>query len=253
MRAGASIAKKVVRRIDEPFAIERESPFADPGESVNRFKEQSSAPKPPQSRPSTAQTQSYDIRTSFSACAGAFDLTPYSGSSDSGGGRGADAGGVRDECLKGARAERAAWRDGKICQHYQAISDARSSASSRRPIAVPRARDGRAFRPRRESLLRAKNSLRVPCSGKKFPASPLREFCRKDLKSNAFSGRIFPQKAEFPANSPCAGNFSPYPASKSAKGALTQVNDVPTVPFKLIENFEGASRCGRRRRQGRWV
>jgi len=43
------------------------------------------------------------------------------------------------------------------------------------------------------------------------------------------------------------------PASKSAKGALTQVKDVPTVPFKLIENFEGASRCGRRRRQGRRV
>jgi hypothetical protein len=58
MRAGASIAKEIVRRIDELFAIERESPFADPGESVNRFEEQSSAPKPPQSRPSTAQTQS---------------------------------------------------------------------------------------------------------------------------------------------------------------------------------------------------
>jgi hypothetical protein len=56
MRAGASIAKEIVRRIDELFAIERESPFADPGESVNRFEEQSSAPKPPQSRPSTAQT-----------------------------------------------------------------------------------------------------------------------------------------------------------------------------------------------------
>ena len=76
MRAGASIAKEIVRRIDELFAIERESPFADPGESVNRFEEQSSAPKPPQSRPSTAQTKSYDIRTSFSACAGAFDLLP---------------------------------------------------------------------------------------------------------------------------------------------------------------------------------
>ena len=101
------------------------------------------------------------------------------------------------------------------------------------------------------------SARKIPCAfparGKKFPASPLREFCRKGLKSNAFSGRIFPQKAEFPANSLCAGNFSPYPASKSAKGALTQVNDVPTVPFKLIENFEGASRCGRRRRQGRRV
>ena len=35
MRAGASIAKEIVGRIDEFFAIERESPFADPGESVN--------------------------------------------------------------------------------------------------------------------------------------------------------------------------------------------------------------------------
>ena len=37
MRAGASIAKEIVRRIDELFAIERVSLFADPGESVNRF------------------------------------------------------------------------------------------------------------------------------------------------------------------------------------------------------------------------
>ena len=35
MRAGASIAKEIVRRIDELFAIERVSLFADPGESVN--------------------------------------------------------------------------------------------------------------------------------------------------------------------------------------------------------------------------
>jgi len=30
MRAGASIAKETERRIDALFAIERESPFADP-------------------------------------------------------------------------------------------------------------------------------------------------------------------------------------------------------------------------------
>ena len=40
MCAGASIAKEIVRRIDELFAIERESPFAHPGEYVNRFEEQ---------------------------------------------------------------------------------------------------------------------------------------------------------------------------------------------------------------------
>ena len=70
---------------------------------------------------------------------------------------------LRAPCARGTR------RIGRRsnCQHYQAISDARSSASSRRPIAVPRARGGRTFRPPRESLLRAKNSLRVPCSGQK--------------------------------------------------------------------------------------
>ena len=46
----------------------------------------------------------------------------------------------------------------------------------------------------REPLIRAKNSLRVPCSRQKFPASPLKEFCSGRLKSNAFSARIFPQK-----------------------------------------------------------
>jgi hypothetical protein len=67
MRVGASIAKEIVRRIDELFAIERVSPFADPGESVNRFEEQSSAPKPPQSRPSTAQTQTQSAGLSWLA------------------------------------------------------------------------------------------------------------------------------------------------------------------------------------------
>src|SRR5208337_5269551 len=38
--------------------------------------------------------------------------------------------------------------------------------------------------------------------------TPRREFCRKTLESKAFSAQIFPQKAEFPANSLPAGNFS---------------------------------------------
>jgi len=59
---------------------------------------------------------------------------------------------------------------------------------------------------------------KIPCSdekfsaysllgAKKFPARPRREFCRKVLKSKAFSAPILPKKAEFPANSLPSGNF----------------------------------------------
>ena len=80
---------------------------------------------------------------------------------------------------------------------------------------VPRARGSRAFRPPRESLLRAENSLRLPCSGQKTPCSPLREFCRKNLKSKVFSTWILSLNAEFPANSLPRREFSAYAASKS--------------------------------------
>jgi hypothetical protein len=71
------------------------------------------------------------------------------------------------------------------------------------------------------------------CSGqKKIPASPLREFCRKDLKSNAFSARIFPKKAEFPANSLRAGNFSPHPASKSRSASASSTDPIWAHPAR---------------------
>jgi len=44
---------------------------------------------------------------------------------------------------------------------------------------------------------------------KKFPARPRREFCRKALKSKAFSTLIFPKKAEFPAISLLRREFFP--------------------------------------------
>src|SRR5947208_17133284 len=42
----------------------------------------------------------YDIHTSFGACAGPFDLTPYGGDSRAGGGDGADAGGFWRRAFK---------------------------------------------------------------------------------------------------------------------------------------------------------
>jgi hypothetical protein len=100
----------------------------------------------------------------------------------------------------------------------------------------PRDRGGRAFRPPREFLLRAKNSLRVPCPGKKIPcfsAYPLKEFCRKDLKSKVFSTRIFAKKAELAANWLRAGNFSPYPASKSRSASANSTDPISSSPRQV--------------------
>jgi hypothetical protein len=183
-------------------------------------------------------SQGYDIHTSFSACAGAFDLTPYSGSSDSGGGRGADAGGVRDERLKGARAERAACGDGKTTniKPYPKPSQA--------PLPKGRSRSKRPGRPRVSVL------ARIPAPSEKFPASPLREICRKDLKSRAFSTRILPQSTEFPANSLRAGNFSPHPASKGRSAAASSTDPIWAHPAKsgvlVVDLFECGSPQGER-------
>ena len=71
-----------------------------------------------------------------------------------------------------------------------------------------RTRGGRAFRPRQESPARRERfPARSLLGAKKFPASPLRELCRKDLKSNAISARISPKRPSSPANSLRAGNF----------------------------------------------
>ena len=60
-------------------------------------------------------------------------------------------------------------------------------------------------------------SQTISCLGtKKCPASPLREFRCKSLKSKGVQTRIPPQNAEFPANSLRAGNFLLTPPRKAA-------------------------------------
>ena len=116
----------------------------------------------------------------------------------------------------GARAECAAWPDGKTSNIIKP-----SSTSAQAPLQEGRPRSpspgGPAFRPRREiPAPREKFPAHSLLGAKKFPASPLREFAAKDLKSNAFSARIFPRKAEFAANSLRAGNFLLTPPPKAA-------------------------------------
>ena len=80
---------------------------------------------------------------------------------------------------------------------------------------------------------------------KKFPALLLREFCSKNLKSSAFSARIFPQKAEFPANSLRAGNFSPCPASKSRSASASSTDPIWAHPARSGVLLVDSCECGR--------
>ena len=117
--------------------------------------------------------------------------------------------------LKRARAECAAWVDGKTTNIIN-----RSPTPAQAPFEEGRSSPEGPGRPgfsasARIPAPREKFPARSLLGAKKFPASPLREFCRKNLKSKGFSDADSPAKRRVPREFAARREFSPYAASKS--------------------------------------
>src|SRR5271166_3105916 len=102
---------------------------------------------------------------------------------------------------------------------------------------------------------RLKIPARFLLGAKKFPARPRRELLLSTLKSKVFSAHVFPKRAEFPANSLPAGDFSlartpPIQSLPNGRG----VRAVPACPISQIARtglFRRGSRVGAIRPGGR--
>ena len=114
------------------------------------------------------------------------------------------------------------------------------SAFSRRPVAVQGPVSTALLAPARNSLLRAKNSLHIPCWAQKNSLlARAGNFAVKTLKSKAFSAHFFTKKGRFPCNFAARREFSPvrgasHPTSSSRSASASSTDTIWLTPRSAI-------------------